>query len=67
MLICIIIHGSGGERSQRRGAGWILALACAATIGVFAGATIGRFVEVTRAPIGSRLVLGDHSRFEGGP
>jgi glucose-1-phosphate thymidylyltransferase len=28
---------------------------------------IGRFVEVTRAPIGSRLVLGDHSRFEGGP
>lgn len=27
---------------------------------------IGRFVEVTRAPLLSKLVLGDHSRFEGG-
>ena len=27
---------------------------------------IGRFVQVRRAPAGSRLVLGDHSRFEAG-
>lgn len=31
-----------------------------------ANSMIGRFVEVTGAPLRSRLVLGDHSRFEGG-